>query len=79
MFDLNLDLDINNVEPISKVLERVTKRLDEIKDKYNEKNILIVTHGGVSRAINAYFNGIPEDGIIISANLDNCEIREFDV
>lgn len=79
LFDLNLDLDINNVEPISKVLERVTKRLDEIKDKYNEKNILIVTHGGVSRAINAYFNGIPEDGIIISANLDNCEIREFDV
>ena len=79
LFDLNLDLDINNVEPISKVLERVTKRLDEIKDKYNEKNILIVTHGGVSRAINAYFNGIPEDGIIVSANLDNCEIREFDV
>lgn len=78
-FDLNLNLDTNNVEPIGRVLERVTKRLDEIKKVYDGKNILIVTHGGVARAINAYFNGIPEDGIILSTNLNNCEIREFNL
>lgn len=79
LFNLNLDLTTNNIEPISKVLERVTKRFDEIKNEYEGKNILIVTHGGVSRAINAYFTGIPNDGIIMSANLGNCEIREFDL
>ena len=40
--------------------------------------MLIVTHGGTCRAINAYFNGIEEDGNIPSANIKNCEIREYE-
>ena len=51
---------------------------DEIKEKYKDRNVLIVTHGGTCRAINAYFNGIEEDGHITSANIKNCEIREYE-
>ncbi len=36
--------------------------LDEIKEKYKNKNILLVTHGGVARAIHFYFNELPKDG-----------------
>ena len=43
-----------------------------------DKNILLVTHGGTCRAINAYFNGISEEGIVVSAKIKNCEIREFE-
>ena len=52
--------------------------LDEIKNKEQEKDILIVTHAGVCRAINAYFNGKDENGMIESAKMENCEIREFE-
>ena len=51
---------------------------DEIQEKYKDKNILLVTHGGTCRAINAYFNGIGENGHVQSAHIKNCEIREFE-
>lgn len=84
---VNEDIDIINnynlnwnklkVEPIQNVCNRVWNLLDEIEEKYKDKNILLVTHGGTCRAINAYFNGISEDGIVHSANIKNCEIKEY--
>ena len=50
-----------------------------IKKKYVDKNILLVTHGGVTRAINGYFNGANEKGILEDLNLHNCEIRTFEI
>lgn len=67
-----------NIEPIKDVCARVWNFLDEIKNKEQEKDILIVTHAGVCRAINAYFNGKDENGMIESAKMENCEIREFE-
>ena len=42
---------------------------------YEDNNILIVTHGGVSKVIHAYFNGIPKDGVLERYKCDNCEIK----
>ena len=42
------------------------------------QTVLLVTHGGTCRAINAYFNGIGEDGHVESAKIKNCEIREYE-
>ena len=84
---VNEDIDIINnynlnwnklkVETIQNVCNRVWNLLDEIEEKYKDKNILLVTHGGTCRAINAYFNGIGEDGHVHSAKIKNCEIREY--
>ena len=74
----NLNYNEHNIEPIQDVCKRVWNLLDEIKEKYKDRNVLIVTHGGTCRAINAYFNGIEEDGNIPSANIKNCEIREYE-
>ena len=49
-----------------------------LQEKYKDKNVLLVTHGGTCRAINAYFNGIGENGHVQSAHIKNCEIREFE-
>lgn len=64
-------------ENITDFFNRVYKFLDELKDKYPDKNILIVTHGGVSIPINCYFNGIPEDDNLLSLVLGNCEVIEY--
>ena len=53
-----------------------------IKDKirkYRDKNVLLVTHGGVSKAISCYFNGVPDDGNLQVLGLKNCEVREYDL
>lgn len=74
----NLNWNKQNIEPIQDICKRVWEVLDEIKEKYNDKNVLLVTHGGTCRAINAYFNGIGEDGHVQSAKIKNCEIREYE-
>lgn len=69
-----------NVESVPNLLKRVSSCIEEICKKYKDKNILIVTHNGVSRAIYAYFNGLPEDGKILKiGNQKNCEIRKYNV
>ncbi len=52
--------------------------LEEIKN-YKEENILIVTHNGVCRAINTYFNGIPKDNNIINLGIKNCEVVKYNL
>ena len=64
-------------ESIPHFFERVYGFLNEIKGKYNSKNILLVTHEGVSKAINCYFNGIPEDGNLQGLGLKNCEVKKY--
>ena len=52
------------------------KFIDEIK--LQNKNVLLVTHGGISRAIYWYFNGIPKNGNSSNIN-ENCKIYEYDL
>lgn len=48
--------------------------------KFEEKDceILLITHSGTARAIEAYFYGIDKDGELPPENLKNCEIREYE-
>ena len=67
------------VESLQKLFERVFSFLDEIKEKYMGKKILVVTHGGVPKAIHCYFNGMPKDGCLNKVGLGNCEIVKYTV
>lgn len=42
---------IDKLETVPELFKRVNLFLDEIKKKYSGQNILLVTHGGVARAI----------------------------
>ena len=69
--------DITNeyteLESMRSVYERVSNFLDEIKEK--NANALIVTHGGISRAIYWYFNGF--DNSLFTC--ENCKIYEYTI
>lgn len=68
------------LENVSDLIERVYSGIEELINNYNNKNILIVTHGAVTRCINAYFNGIPNDLAITNARTQkNCEIVKYEV
>ena len=53
--------------------------IDNIKRQYNDKNILLVSHGGTIRAINGYFEGMDSDGLIRNPNLSNCQIKIYEM
>ena len=77
-YDCNLNISDRGLEPVNDLIERVGNFLEEIKSTYENKKVLLVTHGGTLRAINAYCNGMPEDKIILGTFTKNCEIKEFE-
>lgn len=70
---------VEGLETIEDLFKRVNGFLDEIKEKYKGKNILLVTHGGVARAVYFYFNEIPKDGMIKDYGTKNCEVAEYEI
>lgn len=66
------------IEPVVELCNRINKLLEDIKNNYKNNTILLVTHSGTTRAIEAYFYGIDKDGELPPENLKNCEIREYE-
>ena len=73
------NLKYEKAESIKDFFNRVYIFLDEIKEKYKDKNILLVTHGGVSIPIYCYFNGVPDEKDLIYLGIGNCEIKKYTV
>lgn len=69
------DKKYKKLESMKDVYDRISNLLDELKEKYKDKNILLITHGGCFRAIYWYIKGIPDSGNV-PHDLGNCEIWE---
>ena len=65
-------------ESIVQVAHRAYNLLDEIKEKYDGKTILIVSHGGVCRVIDTYFNDRTNNEFF-DFQLDNCGLKEYEL
>lgn len=71
---------VEGLETLPELFKRVHSLLDEIKEKYKDKNILLVTHGAVARTIQFYFEPIPDDGMLLNVSgQKNCEIKKYEM
>jgi len=77
-YDLNINMCDNGLESVHDLMKRVKSLLDEIKNTYEDKKVLLVTHGGTLRAVNALCNGIPENKLLGGTFTKNCQIKEYD-
>lgn len=66
------------VEPLADFKKRISQFWDEIKNKYRKKNVLVVTHGGITIYSRVYFYGEPKDGNYAVLKLKNCEIMQIE-
>lgn len=74
-----LNYDENSIEILTDFMKRIIEFIDDIKIKYHDKNVLVVTHSAVSRAIYHYLNGIPEDGDLSKIDIPNLGILEYEL
>ena len=65
-------------ESIAQVIHRVYSVLDEIRNKYPNKNILIVCHGGVCRAARTYFTDMTAQEYA-NYSPDNASVTEYEI
>ena len=71
---------VEGLETLPELFNRVHSFLHDIKIKYANKYILLVTHGAAARTIQFYFEEMPSDGMLLNiSGQKNCEIKEYDL
>lgn len=64
-------------ESVFDVVNRVYGLLDEIREKYPDRTVLLVCHGGVCRIIETYYRDMTRKQFS-EFFMGNCELRMFD-
>lgn len=73
----NKNLKYIKAENIQDFFDRIYIFIDELKMKHLDKNILIVTHAGVVKAIECYANGMMKDEDIGPFLPENCSVNKY--
>lgn len=74
---VNYFLEVEGSESYPDLLTRAKKVLEEIKEKYPDKNILIVTHGDIGKMIRAANNNWTWEEGLKTPYFDNAEVIEL--
>ena len=74
-----INTDNNKIERVQDLLARVSEFLEDIKVKYKDKNVLVVAHSAVLRAIHYCLNPIPEDGYMSKLEIPNLRLIEYEI
>ena len=78
-WDYYKNIEFERAENIQMFFDRVYLFLDDIVEKYKDKNILIVAHGGISIPVECYFKKYIPSGSLVENKLvlGNCEFRKY--
>ena len=74
-----INTDNNKIEKVQDLLARVSEFLEDIKVRYKDKNVLVVTHSAVLRAIHYCLHPIPEDGDMSKLEIPNLRLIEYEI
>lgn len=80
IWNYKLNKQYEDAESVGALFDRIQGFLEKIKKEYENKTVLVVTHGGVSVPIRATLEGIPEGmEVLRGLGLDNCEVKEYEL
>ena len=79
IWNYELNAQINGGESLHEFEKRILDFLEDIKQKYKDKTVLIVAHGGVAKVIKANLYGMPESKDLSEIGMKNCEIIEAEL
>lgn len=78
-WDVVLNTKVQNIECIQDFMYRVSEFIEDIKIRYKDKNVLVVTHSAVSRVIHYLLGSIPEDANLSRIHIPNLRIIEYKI
>lgn len=78
-WDVILNTNVANIERLKDFMLRVSEFIEDIKIRYKDKKVLVVTHSAVIRVIHYLLGKIPEDGDLSKINIPNLRILEYEV
>jgi len=78
LFDFDKNLQVEGCENLRDFFERVYAAIERIRTKYEDKDILVASSGGVNHAFRAYFNNLEWKGNVRVDEMRNCDVREYD-
>lgn len=78
-WNIKLNKQYEKAECVKHIFDRVDSLIREIKNKYKDKTVLLVTHSGICRILYYYFNGIPEDGDLTEYESTNCSVERYEL
>lgn len=64
-------------ESVQEVLDRLTKLILELEEKYTDKNILLVSHGDPLGILETQFKGVPAGEFRTIEKIPNAGVRRF--
>lgn len=65
-------------ESMMQVAYRIYGLIEKIKTQYQNKNVLLVTHGGICRIIKTYFEDMTNDEFFYYSS-ENCSLEEYEI
>lgn len=78
-WNIKKNIQYDKAESVGNLLNRIQDFIYDIKQKYQDKNVMIVTHSGVVRILHYYFNGFPEDGNLLGYESTNASLEEYEI
>lgn len=80
IYDIELNAEVNGIEPIQHVIGRAREFLSMLKNTYSaDDNILVVTHGIIIRIIRSLISDDPSLADFNSYRLENAEVIELEI
>ncbi len=71
--------DDNKIEKVQDLMNRISEFIEDIKEKYSDKKVLVVSHSAVLRAFHYCLHPIPEDGDMSKLEIPNLRIIEYEI
>lgn len=74
-----INTDDNRIETVQDFMKRLSEFIEDIRLKYQDKKVLVVTHSAVLRGMHYLVNGVPEDGDMSKIDIPNLRIIEYEI
>ena len=78
-WDVILNTNVQGIERVQDFMKRISEFIEDIKEKYPDKKVLVVAHSAVLRVIHYLLGRIPEDGDLTKIEIPNLRIIEYEL
>lgn len=78
-WDRNKNYNINGVEPVRDIMKRTQIFLENLKEKYPDKTILLVSYAATIKALHFNIVGYDDDTYFYSFKPENGGAYEYDI